>query len=138
MDRRVVHPTGATAESGRWSHASVVDVSNARLVFVAGQTARRQDGSTLAGDDFDGQFRLVYENLDAVLAAAGASFADVVSMRTFLTRVEDVAAFRRLRDAAHKARFPTGDYPPNTLVVVDRLAEPDMLLEIEAIAVVPA
>lgn len=127
---------GTTAESGRWSHACVVVVSNAQLIFVAGQTARREDGSTLAGDDFDGQFRLVYENLDAVLAAAGGSFKDVVSMRTFLTRAEDIPRFRQLRDAAHDVRIPTGTDPPNTLVVVDRLAEADMLIEIEAVAVI--
>ena len=69
MGRQMVHPSGATAESGRWSHASLVDLPGARLVFVAGQTARREDGSPLPADDFERQFQLVYENLSAVLAS---------------------------------------------------------------------
>jgi enamine deaminase RidA (YjgF/YER057c/UK114 family) len=136
MRRQVVHPSGATAESGRWSHASYVDVPGVRLVFVAGQTARREDGSTVPRDDFANQFLLVYQNLAAVLAAAGATFADIVSMRTFLTRRADIPEFRRLRDQAHADRFPDGAYPPNTLVVVTGLAEPEMRLEVEAVAVV--
>ncbi len=136
MRRQVVHPIGATAESGRWSHASLVDLAGVRLVFVAGQTARRKDGSTLPPEDFESQFRMVYENLDAVLVASNATFADIVSMRTFLTRRADIPAFRRLRDDVHGDRFPDGAYPPNTLVVVSSLAEPNMLLEVEAVAVV--
>jgi 2-iminobutanoate/2-iminopropanoate deaminase len=135
MRRQVVHPSGATAESGRWSHASVVEVKGVRLVFVAGQTARREDGSTLPSEDFEGQFRMVYENLEAVLVACGATFEAIVSMRTFLTRRADIPAFRRLRDEVHGDRFPDGAYPPNTLVVVSGLAEPEMLLEVEAVAV---
>ena len=137
MRRQVVHPSGATTESGRWSHASFVDVPGARLVFIAGQTARREDGSTLPGTDFERQFRMVYENLSAVLQASEATFADIVSMRTFLTQRADIPAFRRLRDEAHADHFPDGAYPPNTLVVVSGLAEPEMRLEVEAVAIVP-
>lgn len=138
LERSVVHPHGMTPESGLWSHASSVRVGGARLVFVAGQTARRQDGLPLAADDFDAQFRLVYENLEAVLRAAGASFADIVSMRTFLRRREDAPRFSALRDEAHRGRFPDGSYPPNTMVIVEGMAHPDMLLEVEAIAVTEA
>ena len=136
-DRQVVHPWDATPESGRWSHATAVNVGSARLVFVAGQTARQRDGRPI-GPDFEAQFRLVYENLEAVLRAAGAEFSHVVSLRTFLTRRSDVASFRALRDRTHDSLFPGGNHPPNTLVLVEGLAEPDMLLEIEGIAVVPA
>jgi enamine deaminase RidA (YjgF/YER057c/UK114 family) len=136
-DRHVVHPTDATRESGRWSHASVVTMGHARLIFVAGQTARQQDGTPI-GPDFEAQFRLVYDNLNAVLRAAGAEFSHIVSMRTFMTRRADVPTFRALRDRAHDSLFPHGNHPPNALVLVEGLAEADMLLEIEAIAVVPA
>ena len=138
IERHVVHPDRVTRESGLWSHASSVRLPGARLIFIAGQTARRQDGTALPGDDFDAQFRLVYENLEAVLAASGARFADVVSLRTFLRRAGDIERFWALRDEAHRQRFPGGNYPPNTLVVVDRMAHPEMLVEIEAVAVVEA
>lgn len=136
-ERSVVHPEGMTPESGRWSHASSVPIGDGhRLVFVAGQTARRDDGSPLPDDDFEGQFRQVYESLATVLASAGASFEDVVSMRTFLTRRGDIEVFSRLRNRAHDALFPSGNFPPNTLVVVESLAHPSMLLEVEAVALV--
>src|SRR5687768_10313575 len=135
-ERHVVHPWDATPESGRWSHATVVNLGTARLVVVARQTARQRDVQP-AGPDVDAQFRLVYGNLEAVLRAAGAEFAHVVSLRTFMTRRTDIPRFRALRDQTHDALFPAGNHPPNTLVLVEGLAEPDMLLEIEAIAVLP-
>lgn len=138
LERNFVHPRGVTGESGRWSHASSVVIGNARLIFVAGQTARREDGQPLSDDDFEKQFRRVYDSLGLVLSEAGATFDDVASMRAFLTRRKDIEAYTRLRDAAHDVLFPTGKYPPSTLVVVDGLAHPQMLLEVEAIAVVSA
>lgn len=138
LERNIVHPGGMTRESGRWSHASSVVIGEAKLIFVAGQTARRLDGEPLPADDFEGQFRLVYENLGLVLESAGASFEAIASMRTFLTRREHVAAFTRLRDVAHDELFPDRGYPPNTLVLVDGLSDPRMLIEVEAVAVVPA
>jgi enamine deaminase RidA (YjgF/YER057c/UK114 family) len=138
LERNYLHPGGVTGESGRWSHASSVVIGNARLIFVAGQTARREDGQPLSDDDFEKQFRRVYDSLGLVLSEAGATFDAVTSMRAFLTRREDIEAYTRLRDAAHDVLFPAGKYPPSTLVVVDGLAHPQMLLEVEAIAVVSA
>jgi enamine deaminase RidA (YjgF/YER057c/UK114 family) len=60
-----------------------------------------------------------------------------MSMRTFLTRREHVAPCMRLRDRAHDRLFPRANFPPNTLVVVEGLADPRLLIEVEAIAVVP-
>lgn len=135
---KVVHPDGVARASGRWSHAISVAMAGERLVFVAGQTARQPSGEPLPADDFDAQFDLVYENLGRVLASAGAGFADVVSLRTFLVRHADVARFSELRDRRHGELFPAGEDPPNTLVVVTGLAHPALLLEIEAIAMTPA
>lgn len=136
LERRVLHPEGLTAESGRWSHAISVSVgAGQRLIFIAGQTARAPDGNPLHGADFQAQFMCVYESLKTVLRSAGASFSDVVSMRTYLTRREDLGTFGRLRNAAHGDLFPTGNYPPNTLVIVEGLAHPSLLLEVEAVAV---
>jgi enamine deaminase RidA (YjgF/YER057c/UK114 family) len=138
LDRTVIHPRGMTAESGCWSHASSIAIGGARLIFVAGQTARYEDGQPFPPEDFEAQFERVYESLETVLRNAGASFAEVVSMRTFLTRREHVASCMRLRDRAHDRLFPDGNFPPNTLVVVEGLADPRLLIEVEAIAVVPS
>lgn len=138
LDRTVIHPKGMTAESGRWSHASLISVGGLRLIFVAGQTARDEAGRPFPADDFEAQFQRVYESLEVVLREAGATLAAVVSMRTFLTRREHVAAYARLRNHAHDRLFPDGNYPPNTLVVVQGLADPDLLIEVEAVAIAAA
>lgn len=104
------------------------------LVFVAGQTALDAEGSLVGAGDFNAQFDKAYQNLRVALRASGADFSTLVSLRTYLTRAEDVEAFVKLRDELHKDVFPAGDYPPNTLVVVERLAVPGLLIEIEAIA----
>lgn len=106
------------------------------LIFIAGQTALAADGAVVGVGDFAAQLDRAYANLGIALAASGATYGDIVSLRTFLTREDDVAAFVALRDARHRLLYPEGDYPPNTLLVVGRLALPELLVEVEAIAAI--
>lgn len=136
-DRRFSHPSQVGQEPGAWSHSLSIDLSTvSRLIFVAGQTALNERGDFAGAGDLRAQFDRVYDNLEHVLAANDATFGDVLSFRTFLAKQVDAAAFRQLRNERHKQLYPEGDSPPNTLVVCDRLAEPEILLEIEAIAAV--
>jgi enamine deaminase RidA (YjgF/YER057c/UK114 family) len=124
-------------ETGTWSHAAVLDLATcSRLVFVAGQTALAEDGGIVGEAELRAQFEQVYRNLERVLAASGASFHNVVSFRTFLTREKDIAEFIALRNQRHREIYGLTDFPPNTLVVCSRLAFPALLLEIEAVAAV--
>jgi enamine deaminase RidA (YjgF/YER057c/UK114 family) len=132
-----IHPEDLPHESGRWSHVRALDLAEGRFVFIAGQTARDTSGGPLP-TGFDAQFAAVYRNLEIALAAAGAGFDDVVSLRTFLVRREDMARFGELRDERHDALFRRGDEPPNTLVLVSGLAVEAMLIEVEATAFVAA
>jgi enamine deaminase RidA (YjgF/YER057c/UK114 family) len=61
--------------------------------------------------------------------------SDIVRLQTFLTRSDDIAGFMKARQEAFPTYFPTKVYPPNTLLVVDRLVRPELLVEIEAMAV---
>src|SRR4030095_10708326 len=79
-----------------------------------------------------------FENVRAVLAAAGCAMTDVVRFQTFLTRADDIDRFMQARREVFPRYFPGGVYPPNTLLIVSRLVEPDLLVEIEAMAVRPA
>ena len=134
---RISHPADVGREPGAWSHALSVDLSAvSRLIFVAGQTALNEDGNFADAGDLRQQFDRVYDNLERVLAANDATFAHVLAFRTFLAKQADPARFRQLRNERHKVLYPDGDAPPNTLVVCDRLAEPEILLEIEVIAAV--
>lgn len=103
-----------------------------RLLFIAGQTGVDADNNVVGKGDVAAQTEQVLKNMKAVLDEAGASFADIVKITTYITDP-------RFRDGLNPARLKYfGDKPPaSTLVVVSGLADPDYLVEIEAIAVLP-
>ncbi len=109
-----------------------VAVSSGRTVYVSGQVARGVDGQLVGRGDIRAQTRKVLENVQSVLAAAGATMADVVKVTVFVTNLaEHFSAIHEVR-----AEFFSSDYPASTLVEVSRLVDPDMLIEIEAVVVV--
>jgi enamine deaminase RidA (YjgF/YER057c/UK114 family) len=133
MGRTVLTPTGDGKPIGMYSAGFVTDP--ARLVFVAGQVAMDPNGRVVGAGDLKAQATQVYRNLGAVLAEAGCTLRDVVKFTTFLVRNEDWAPFAEWRKAEYPSLFPDGVYPANTGVVVKELARPELLLEVEAIAV---
>ena len=136
MARRVLSPAGDGKAIGMYSAGFEVDAG--RLVFVAGQVAVDGAGRVVGEGDFAAQAAQVYKNLAAVLNEAGCTVRDVVKFTTFLTRHQDFAAFTDFRKTEYPRLFPDGVYPPNTGVVVPSLVRPELLLEVEAIAVKPA
>jgi enamine deaminase RidA (YjgF/YER057c/UK114 family) len=135
MARRVLRPKGEGKPIGMYSAG--LDVDAGRLIFVAGQVAVDAEGRLVGEGDVAAQAGQVYRNLEAILKEAGCGWRDVVKFTTFLTRVEDFARFGEWRKQEYARLFPDGVYPPNTGVVVQALARPGMLLEVEAIAVKP-
>jgi 2-iminobutanoate/2-iminopropanoate deaminase len=111
---------------GMYSHG--MTAGPGELIVVAGQVG--MDAGRVAA-----QTRQTLANIDAVLRAAGASMRDVVRFQTFLTNAADIDGFMRARREAFPAYYPDGAYPPNTLLVVSRLVNPELLVEIEAMAV---
>ena len=108
-----------------------VKVSGGSTVYTSGQVARNSEGELVGKDDICAQTRQVLENLKAVLAEAGATLDDVVKVVVYVTKVDDFAAIHEVR-----AEYFKKDYPASTLVEVSALAGPDLLIEIEAIAVI--
>ncbi len=103
------------------------------MLHLAGQVALDSRGQLVGKGDVQAQARQVFANLLNLLSAEGASMKNVVKMTTFLTDVGHLPAFM----AARKEYLRKEDvYPANTLVVVQALANPDWLVEIEATAVV--
>ncbi len=101
------------------------------VIEISGQTAMSSEGTVQHEDDFRGQTRLVFENLKTVLAEAGAEPADVVKLGAYLTDeqyVEDYAVIQQ--------EFFPGENPAQTLLVVDGLALPGLMVEVEATAYV--
>ncbi len=91
----------------------------------------------MAGGDVVVQTRQALENVRAVVEAAGCTMRDVVRLQTFLTHAEDIPGFMKARSEVFPRYFPDRAYPPNTLLVVTRLVRPELLVEIEALAVKP-
>jgi enamine deaminase RidA (YjgF/YER057c/UK114 family) len=120
---------------GMYSHGMVA--SAGEIVVVEGQVG--MDGGRLVGPgDVAAQTRQTFANIEKVLRAAGCGMRDVVRFQTFLTYASDIDHFMRARREVFPRYFPDGVYPPNTLLVVSRLVQPDLLVEIEAMAVKPA
>lgn len=102
------------------------------LLFVSGCVPVDGEGRLVGGDDVVAQARRVFANVGAVLAAAGAGFADVVKVTVFLLDVDDRAAVNEVRkEVFGEVR------PASTLVEVSRLAVPGARIEVEAVALLP-
>jgi enamine deaminase RidA (YjgF/YER057c/UK114 family) len=102
-----------------------------RTVYIAGQIALDSAGRVVGGRDFRAQAEQVFANLERALASVGAGFGDLVKTTTFVTDMSQLTALRDVR-----AKYLDPDRPPaSTLVQVARLARPELLLEIEAVAV---
>ena len=110
--------------------------SGSRLVFLAGQVARTAAGEPVADDDLAGQVEQAYLNVATALAAAGGSFADVARLNVYLVDWEP-AKLPALGEGVGRAAARLGQdlIKPVTLLGVAALGEPDLLVEVEAVAV---
>jgi enamine deaminase RidA (YjgF/YER057c/UK114 family) len=121
---------------GMYSHGMVA--AGGEIVVVAGQVAADRAGKLVGPGDAAAQTKQAFENVRAVLEAAGSSMRQIVRFQTFLTHAADIDAFMKARQEVFPRYFPDGVYPPNTILVVSRLVLPELLVEIEAMAVKPA
>jgi len=121
---------GQRVGGGHVLYSHVVVVEGRKTIFVSGQLARDPDGGVVAPGDMRAQLRQVGENIKAALAAAGATLADIVKTNTYVTDIEE---FFRHVDVRMEY---FGALPTSTTVEVRRLAHPDLVVEVEVIAVV--
>ena len=109
-----------------YSHAAKVG----KTLYIAGQVARDVRGNLVGKGDFEAQVRQVYTNLKNILQEAGGDLKNIVKMTTILTHYGNVESRRKI----HHEFF--GDImPPNTLMIIESLASPEYMVEVEAIAV---
>ncbi|HEY7652735.1 MAG TPA: RidA family protein [Methylomirabilota bacterium] len=121
---------------GMYSHGMVAP--GGEIVVVAGQVGMDRSGRLVGPGDVAAQTRQAFENVRAVLGAAGSAMNRIVRFQTFLTHAADIEGFMRARREVFPGYFPDAVYPPNTILVVSRLVQPELLVEIEAMAVNPA
>jgi enamine deaminase RidA (YjgF/YER057c/UK114 family) len=124
-----INPEEAPSPIGMYSNLSRAG----EWLFVAGQVGL-DTGGELVGVGLDAQAPKVFENIAAVLASQGATLRDVVKFTTYLVDDEDISAFFAIREQLFPRLYPDGEYPPNTLLVVDRLVRRELRIEVEAIA----
>ena len=136
LQRRIINSTGAPQPMGAYSQA--VGVNHGEMVYLAGQVSTDAAGNLVGPGDVAAQTRQVYENLGAVLREVGATFANVVEFTTYLVGRESVAPFMGARAEIFPTLFPDGDYPANTLLLISGLVREEFLVEVKAVAALPA
>jgi 2-iminobutanoate/2-iminopropanoate deaminase len=134
IKREKIQPSGVhvVIRAGQPAYTHVVTVSGTgKMIFVAGQLARNTQGVCVGKGDMRAQIEQVGENIKTCLEAAGATLADIVKTNTYVT---DYAEFAKHGDM--RLRYFGPATPTSTTVQISRLADPDAMIEIEAIAVV--
>lgn len=115
-------------------YSQLAVVKGGRVVLIAGQVALDKSASIVGKDDFKAQIQQVFENLKAAVEAAGGSFNDVIKLNAYFVDLSHASEFREIRDKYINVENP----PASTAIQVARLFRPEFLVEVEAVAVVPA
>ncbi len=126
-----INPPGACPAQGLYSHAT--RVRGGTTYYIAGQLSVGMDGEIVGAADFERQFQQVFANLGAVLNGLGCDFNDVAKFTTYLVHSQDIEKFMRARALLFPTLFRTPVYPPNTLLVIDRLVKEAFVIEVEAV-----
>ena len=118
----------------RGQYSQIARVRMTELAFIAGQLASDKTGTIVGEGDFDAQCAQVFANIETALAAIAAGWQDIVQFTTYLVHSQDVSRFMQFRLREFPRFFSRGIYPPNTLLIVDRLVEEPFLIEVHTIA----
>ncbi|HTV37980.1 MAG TPA: RidA family protein [Xanthobacteraceae bacterium] len=128
---KIFNPEGMSMPKP-YSH--VARVKTQELVFIAGQTPIDATGAPVGRGDFEAQCEQVFANIHTALRSVNADWNNVVQFRTYILRPEHADAYRAWRGKVYPTMFPSGAYPPHTLLIISRLADEAYLLEVEAVA----
>ena len=126
-----INPEGMHRPTG---YTHVVEVTAGRPVYISGQVALDGAGELVGPGDVAVQARQVFENLQAALGSVGAGFEQVVKLTFYLVDATQMPAVREVRDRYVDTARP----PASTAVEVRRLVRDDLLVEVEAVAILPS
>lgn len=129
MEKKTLAPSGLSKPAPSYSHA--VKFKATEFLSIAGQVAVDSQGNFVGKGDMRAQVRQVMENLKVALAEGGSSFRNIVKTTTYTIDVEE---YRRASDIY--IEYFQGEPPPSTLVEIKRLARQELMVEIEALAIV--
>ena len=127
---RTFNPPGVAPPKPSYSHVSVFSLGRAKIITITGQIGTFPDGSV--PPTFAEQVSCALQNVKACLAAAGATPCDIIQVTHYVANYDPAD---RKRNELY-LQFLDGHKPPGTLVPVERLGAPELLFEIEVMAVV--
>ncbi len=127
-----LNPPDTCPAQGLYSHATQVPAG--RTLYIAGQLSVGLDGGIVGKGDFAAQMHQILDNLGAVLKGTGLSYNNIVKFTSYLVHSQDIETFMKIRAETFPKLFGGKVFPPNTLLMIDRLVKEEFLIEIEAIA----
>jgi 2-iminobutanoate/2-iminopropanoate deaminase len=125
-----IHPADWQEARGKYAPAKKIDLGNAYLIFVSGQQVDKNEHHEAVTDDIEEQTELVFQSIEEILSAAGASIDDVVKVQIFLTDIGDFPKVSVIRD-----KWLAKSMPASTLVEVKSMTRKGAKIEIEVTAV---
>ena len=123
-DIRIYNVDALGKPLGQYSHVTRVKANE--YLFIAGMLA--------PGDSFDAQCTGVFAQISEALKSAGAGWGNIVQFTTYLVHSQDIPKFMQWRLREFPRMFPDGRYPPNTLLIIDRLVGEQYLIEVQTVA----
>jgi enamine deaminase RidA (YjgF/YER057c/UK114 family) len=128
----IFSPSQLAKPLGQYSQITRVKASE--FIFIAGQLSTDVDGKVVGASDFEAQCRQVFHNVENALASVGANWQSVVQFTTYMVHSQDIPKFMNFREQHFPRYFTDGIYPPNTLLIIDRLVQEPFLVEVQTIA----
>lgn len=128
----IINPDSLGKPLGQYSQ--ITRVKATEFAFIAGQLSFDRSGTLVGEGDFDAQCLQVFKNIEMALTSIGGSWANVVQFTTFMVHSQDIKKLMEFRLRHFPAFFKNGVYPPNTLLMIDRLVAEPCLIEVQTIA----
>lgn len=129
---QLINPATVATPRG-YSHAAIVDLGNCKMVIMSGQVALDPKGNLVGPNDIAKQTEQVFRNIKSIVEAAGGNMNHLVKLGYFTTDVSRIQELRTVRDQFVNVKTP----PASTLVQINKLFREDVLIEIEATAIIP-
>ena len=129
---KFVNPTSVSSPKG-FSQAAEIDLGTCKMLLISGQVAFDQQGNLIGKANFSEQATQVFNNIKSIVEAQGGKMNNLVKINIYLTDIGQLATFREIRDQFINIKAP----PASTLVQVNQLFRDDVLLEVDATAIIP-
>jgi enamine deaminase RidA (YjgF/YER057c/UK114 family) len=126
------NPSSVTPAKG-YSHAAVIDLGNCKMIVLSGEVPFDKNGNLIGQGDIEKQTEQVFLNIKNILSELGGTMDNVIKLRIYMTDVSQIQTFRNVRDRFINLKNP----PTSTLAQVSKLFRDDVLIEVEATAIIP-